>query len=85
MRVVVRLLDERELLALVLVEATLDTVRLLELLEREDEELRVVLVRERREGDRGELARLEPVDGGRVDRDGFLGGDVWLYEEERIS
>lgn len=79
-RVVVRLLDERELLALVLVEPALDAVRLLELLEREHEELCVVLVRERRERDRRKLARLEPVHGRRVDRDGLLRRDVRLRE-----
>lgn len=77
-RVVVGLLDQGELLALRLVQATLDAVRLLELLEGEDEELGVVLVRQGRERDRGELARFEPVDGGGVDRDGFLRGDVRL-------
>lgn len=78
MRVVVRLLDEGELLSLRLVQTTLDAIRFLELLEREDEELRVVLVREGRERNRRELARLEPVHGGRVDRDGFLRRNVRL-------
>jgi hypothetical protein len=77
-RVVVGLLDEGELLSLRLVETSLDGVRLLELLEGEDEELRVVLVGERGEGDRRELAGLEPVNGGRVDGDGLLGRDVGL-------
>lgn len=84
-RVVVRLLDEGELLALRLVEAALDAVRLLELLEREDEELRVVLVRQGRERDRRELARLEPVDGRRVDGDGLLGRDVRLRARATAS
>lgn len=77
-RVVVRLFDESEFLALRLVETTFDRVGLLELLEREDEELGVVLVREGREGDRSELARFEPVDRGGIDGDGFLGRDVRL-------
>jgi hypothetical protein len=77
-RVVVGLLHEGELLALRLVETTLDAVRLFELLEREYEELGVVLVREGREGNRGKLARLKPVDGRRVDSDGLLRRDVWL-------
>ena len=84
-RVVVRLLDEGELLSLRLVQTTLDAVRLLELLEREDEELRVVLVRQRREGDGRELARLEPMDGRRVDGDGLLGRDVRLRARATTS
>mmetsp|Transcript_3491 Transcript_3491/g.11579 ORF Transcript_3491/g.11579 Transcript_3491/m.11579 type:complete len:907 (-) Transcript_3491:778-3498(-) len=75
-RVVIGLLDEAELLALRLVEARGGRVRLLEPLEREDEQLGVVLVRERREGDRRELARLEPVHHGGVDRHSLLGRDV---------
>jgi len=46
-RVVVSLLDQRKLFALRLVQAPLDAVRLLELLEREDKQLGVVLVRQR--------------------------------------
>jgi hypothetical protein len=55
-RVVVGLFDEGEFFSLRLVKSSLDTVGFLELLEREDEEFRVVLVRERREGDRSEFA-----------------------------
>lgn len=72
-RVVVGLLDERELLSLRGVESTLDRVGLLELLEGKDEQLGVVLVRERREGDRSKLSALEPVDDRSVDGDGLLG------------
>ena len=78
MRVVVGLFDEGELLTLRLVETSLDGIRLLELLESENEELRVVLVGERGEGDRSELARFEPVNRGGVDGDGLLGRDVGL-------
>lgn len=72
-RVVVGLFDEGEFFTLRLVESSLDTVRLLELLESEDEEFRVVLVRERRERNRGEFAGFEPVNGCRVDCDGLFG------------
>mmetsp|Transcript_7034 Transcript_7034/g.20668 ORF Transcript_7034/g.20668 Transcript_7034/m.20668 type:complete len:555 (-) Transcript_7034:1166-2830(-) len=75
-RVVVGLLDEAQLLALVLVQAGVDAVVLLEALQRQDEQLGVVLVRERREGDRRELARLEPVHGRGVDGHGLLRGHV---------
>ena len=75
-RVVVGLLDQPQLLALLLVQADGHGVLLLEALERQDEQLGVVLVRERRERDRAELAALEPVHGGRVDRDGLLRCDV---------
>ena len=44
MRIVVRLLDERKLLALRLIETALYGVRFLELLKSEDQKLRVVLV-----------------------------------------
>ena len=46
-RVVVCLLNERQLLTLRLVQAALDGVRLLQLLKRQDEQLRVVLVVQR--------------------------------------
>lgn len=72
-RVVVGLLDQGELLPLRGVEPALDAVGLLELLEREHEQLGVVLVREGREGDRGKLATLEPVDDRGVDGDRLLG------------
>ena len=75
-RVIERLLDQAQLLALRLVKSRRHRVILLEPLEREDEELPVVLVRERRERDWGELAGLEPVHRGGVDGDSLLGGDV---------
>lgn len=78
MRVVVRLFDERELFTLRLVESSLDRVGLLKLFESENEELRVVLVRKRGEGDRVELARFEPVNGRGVDRYSFFGRNVRL-------
>mmetsp|Transcript_4532 Transcript_4532/g.13244 ORF Transcript_4532/g.13244 Transcript_4532/m.13244 type:complete len:1314 (+) Transcript_4532:2393-6334(+) len=74
--VVVGLLDEAQLLALGLVEPRLDGVVLLEALEREDEELGVVLVGEGREGDGRELAALEPVHGRGVDGHRLLGAHV---------
>ena len=72
----VRLLDQAELLPLALVQARLVDVPFLETLEGEDQQLRVVLVRERRKRDRRELARLEPVHRGGVDRHPLLRGDV---------
>ena len=75
-RVVVGLFDQPELLALTLVQARLDGVGFLESLEGENEQLRVVLVRQRRERDGSKPPRLEPVDGGRVDRHRFFGTDV---------
>ena len=76
MWVVVRLLDEPELLALRLVQARFDAVGLLQSLERQDEQLCVVLVAERRERDGREPARLEPVHRGRVDGHRLLRRDV---------
>ena len=75
-RVVERLLDQTQLLALALVQLGGDGEVLLQTLQRQDEQLAVVLVRERRERDRRELARLQPVHGGGVDRHGFFRGDV---------
>lgn len=72
MRIVVGLFDESELFSLRLIETSFDTVRFLELFESENEELGVVLVGKRREGDRSEFARLEPMNGGGVDGDGFF-------------
>ena len=75
-RVVVRLLDEPELLPLLLVQADGGGVLLLQALEREDEQLRVVLVAQRREGDGRELAALEPVHRRGVDGHRLLRRDV---------
>jgi hypothetical protein len=74
--IVVSLLDEPQLLTLTLIEAGLDAVGLLQPLQRQNEQLGVMLVGEGREGDGGEPAGLQPVDSGGVDGDGLLGGDV---------
>ena len=76
-RIVVRLLYQPELLALRLVQSALDAVRLLQPLQGQDQQVRVVFVGQGREGDRGESAALQPVYGRRVDSDGFLCCDVW--------
>mmetsp|Transcript_6179 Transcript_6179/g.20144 ORF Transcript_6179/g.20144 Transcript_6179/m.20144 type:complete len:665 (-) Transcript_6179:1552-3546(-) len=70
--IVVGLLDEPQLLPLVLIQPRVDPVVLLEPLQREDQQLRVVLVRQRRKRDGRELARLEPVHRQRVDRHALL-------------
>ncbi len=57
-RVVVGLLDQAELLALVRIEARLDAVRLFQVLQGQDEQLCIVLVVERRKGDRRKAACL---------------------------
>mmetsp|Transcript_10204 Transcript_10204/g.41240 ORF Transcript_10204/g.41240 Transcript_10204/m.41240 type:complete len:678 (+) Transcript_10204:3871-5904(+) len=75
-RVIESLLNQTELLALRLVETRRDGVVLLEPLQRQDEKLPVVLVGQRGEGNRRELARLEPVHGGCVDGHSLLGCDV---------
>lgn len=77
MRVIVGLLDEREFFTLALVESRFHGVGFFESFEREDEEFRVVLIVDGREGDVVELSRFEPVDEHRVDRDGFVGLQVW--------
>ena len=74
--IVVSLLNEPELLALALVEAGLDAVGLFQSLQRQDQQLGVVLVRQRGERDGLELPRLQPVHRGGVDGHGLLGGDV---------
>lgn len=51
-------------------------VRLLQPLQGQDQQLGVVFVGQRREGDGREAPALQPVDGGGVDGDGFLSGDV---------
>ena len=84
MRIIVRLLDQRQLFALTLVKAALDGISLFELLEREYQELRVVLVRQRRERNRRKFAALESVDGTSVDSNGLLRGDVWPILEVRV-
>lgn len=76
-RIVVRLLNESQLLPLALVEAGLHAVRFLESLEGQDEQLRVVLVRQRRERNGGEAPGLQPVDCCRVDGNSFFGRYVW--------
>lgn len=66
MRVVVGLLHQAQLLALLLVQPHSHGVLLLQTLQGQDEQLGVVLVAQRREGDGGELARLQPVHCGGV-------------------
>ena len=75
-RPVVRRLDQAQLLALRLVQAALDAVRLLEPLERQNQQLGVVLVRQRRERNRRELAALEPMHRRRVDGDRLLARQI---------
>lgn len=75
--VVVGLLDEAQLLSLALVKPRLDAVGLLQSLQRQYQQLGVVFVRQGRERYGREAAGLQPVDGRRVDRYGFLGRDVW--------
>jgi len=76
MGVVVGLLDESQLFSLALAQSRLDRIRFLESFEGQDEKLGVVLVRQRREGDRGEPPRLEPVNGRRVDGHGLFRRNV---------
>ena len=84
MWVVERLLDQGELFTLRLIQTALDTVRLLELFERQDQQLGIVLEVERREGNRLETPAFKPVYGRRVNRHSRLGGDVWAVLEVRI-
>ena len=84
MRVVVSLLDERKFFSLRLIESSLDTVGFLQLFESENEEFRVVLVRKRRERNRSELPRFEPVNGSRVDRDSLFRRNVRSILEVRV-
>ena len=66
------LLHQAELLALLLVEAHSHSVLLLEALQGQDEQLGVMLVRQRRKLDGAELARLQPVHRCGVDRHRLL-------------
>ena len=75
-RIVVRLLDERELLTLRLIETILHIVRLLQALQRENKQLGVVLVRERWKRDWRESTRLQPMHGRRVDGHSLLRRNV---------
>lgn len=77
MRVVVCLLDQGQFFSLRLIQSTVNRVCLLELFEGEDEQFRIVLVRERWEGDWGELSRLQPVHSTGIDGNSLLGRDVW--------
>ena len=75
-RIVVGLLDQTQLLSLLLVQACLDGVLLLEPLQSQNEQFGVVLVVQWREGDRSELPTLQPVHRGGVDRHGLLSANV---------
>ena len=70
------LFDEAQLLSLTLVQPRLDRVRLFQPLQREDEQLCVVLVGEWWEWDGGEPPRLQPVHRGCIDGDCLFGRDV---------
>lgn len=82
-RVIIRLLDEPQLLTLALIEARLDAVGLLQPLQSEDQQLGVVLVGQGWEGDWGKASGLQPVHGGGVDGHCLLGGDVGAVLEKR--
>mmetsp|Transcript_889 Transcript_889/g.2132 ORF Transcript_889/g.2132 Transcript_889/m.2132 type:complete len:706 (-) Transcript_889:1206-3323(-) len=75
--IVVGLLNKAQLLTLLLVQACLHRVLLLQPLQSQDEQLGVVLVVERREGDGRELPRLEPMHGRGVDGHSLLAAHVW--------
>ena len=76
MRIIIGLFNQPQLLSLTLIQPRLHTVRLLQPLQRQDQQLRVVLVGQGREGDGHEAARLEPVNSCGVDGDSLLGRDV---------
>mmetsp|Transcript_2955 Transcript_2955/g.8791 ORF Transcript_2955/g.8791 Transcript_2955/m.8791 type:complete len:467 (+) Transcript_2955:3703-5103(+) len=75
-RVVVRLFHKPEFLSLHLAELHCRGVELFQALQCQDEDLRVVLVRQRREWNRGKLPALQPVNGRGVDGNGFLGAHI---------
>ena len=66
--VVIGLLHQAQLLTLLLVQPDSHSVLLLQALQGQDEQLGVVLVAQRGEGDESELARLQPVHSGRICR-----------------
>ena len=61
MGVVISLFNQTQLLSLLLVQAHCHRVLFLQALQSQNEQLGVVLIAERREGDGSELARLQPV------------------------
>jgi len=75
-RIIVRLFNQRQLLALRLVQPIFHTVRLFQAFQRQNQQFRVVLVGQGRKGDGAEAPALQPMHGGGVDGDGFLGADV---------
>ena len=76
MRVVIGLFNQSKLFSLTLVQSTLHAVSLLQSLERKNEKLRVMFVRERGEGDRREPPTLQPMNSGRVNSHSFFRRDV---------
>lgn len=74
--VVVSLLDQSQLLPLTLIQPRFYAVSFLQPLKSQNQQFRVVLVGQRREGNWREAARLEPVHGGRVNGHGLLRRDV---------
>ena len=75
--VVISLLNQTQFLTLVLVEPALHAVGLLETLEAQNQQLGVMFVRERREGDWGEPPTLQPMYSGGVDGYSLFSCDVW--------
>mmetsp|Transcript_70723 Transcript_70723/g.165865 ORF Transcript_70723/g.165865 Transcript_70723/m.165865 type:complete len:432 (+) Transcript_70723:3649-4944(+) len=75
-RIVVSLLHQAQFLSLLLVQARLHCVLLLQSLQSQNQQLCVVLVIQRRERNRGELSRLQPVHCGRVDGHSLLTTDI---------
>ena len=60
-------------------------VRLLQSFQGQYQQLGVVLVGQRWEGDRGETPALQPVHHGGVNGHSFLGGDVWSILKHKPS
>lgn len=84
MRIVVSLFDETQFLSVLLIKPRIGDIDLLQTLQGQDQQLRVVLVRQRRKGDRRELSGLQPVDSCGIDGNGLLGADVWAVLEKIV-
>ena len=77
-------LDQGQLFRLGLVQTSFHRARLLQFLQRQNQQFGVVLVVEGRGWNGGELTALQPVDGGGVDGNDFLGTDVRSVLEVRV-
>src|SRR5579859_2228668 len=77
MRSIIRLFNQSQFLTLTLIQTTLDAIRLLQLFQRQRQQLGIMFIIERRERNRLESSCFKPMNRHRIYSDTFFGRNVW--------